>query len=44
MDGETKTEKGWFSSFGRKNKTNAPTTATGANGYGYGNSAYTGNY
>jgi hypothetical protein len=44
MDGEAKNEKRWYG-FGRKNKTNAPTTATGgANGYGYGNSAYTGNY
>lgn len=44
MAGETKQEKGWFSSFGRKNNTTPAATATGANGYGYGNSAYTGNY
>ncbi|KAJ5239062.1 hypothetical protein N7468_003681 [Penicillium chermesinum] len=37
-------EKSWFGGFGRKknNGTGAP-AATGANGYGYGNSAYTGN-
>ncbi|KAJ5194597.1 uncharacterized protein N7498_008035 [Penicillium cinerascens] len=44
MAGDTKREKGWFSTFGRKNKATPAATATGANGYGYGNSAYTGNY
>ncbi|KAJ5638613.1 hypothetical protein N7528_001003 [Penicillium herquei] len=42
---ETKNEKRWFGGWGR-NKNTAPTgTAAGAeNTYGYGNSAYTGNY
>ncbi|KAJ5097932.1 hypothetical protein N7532_004933 [Penicillium argentinense] len=46
MDGEPKNEKNWFGSWGRKNNTTAPAAnGSGAvqNGYGYGNSAYTGN-
>ncbi|KAJ5924565.1 hypothetical protein N7466_008752 [Penicillium verhagenii] len=46
---EPKSEKGWFGGWGRNKKSDANGyTATGAtnghgNGYGYGNSAYTGN-
>ncbi|OQE44993.1 hypothetical protein PENCOP_c002G07373 [Penicillium coprophilum] len=44
MNGETKTEKGWFGSWGKnKNTANAPVPATASGAYGYGNSAYTGN-
>ncbi|KAJ5965141.1 uncharacterized protein N7479_005017 [Penicillium vulpinum] len=44
MDGETKTEKGWFSTWGKNKNTANPPVATPATGaYGYGNSAYTGN-
>ncbi|KAJ5584859.1 uncharacterized protein N7459_004659 [Penicillium hispanicum] len=48
-DAEKKTEKNWLGSWGRNKKTAANgatgVPATGAqNGYGYGSSAYTGNY
>jgi len=50
MDADTKNEKNWFGSWGHKNKdTTAAPAANGSGavqngtGYGYGNSAYTGN-
>ncbi|KAJ5256823.1 hypothetical protein N7478_012927 [Penicillium angulare] len=46
FEAQPQAEKGWFGGW-RRNKNTATTTpaATGAqNGYGYGNSAYTGNY
>ncbi|KAJ5469107.1 hypothetical protein N7475_006859 [Penicillium sp. IBT 31633x] len=44
MGAEPKAEKGWFGPFGRnKNTAAVPSTAPAAGGYGYGNSAYTGN-
>ncbi|CAG7966061.1 unnamed protein product [Penicillium nalgiovense] len=44
MGDEPKTEKGWFSSWGKnKNTANGPAAAPAPGSYGYGNSAYTGN-
>ncbi|KGO76386.1 hypothetical protein PITC_018260 [Penicillium italicum] len=44
MGAEPKIEKGWFNSWGKnKNVANAPAAAPAAGGYGYRNSAYTGN-
>jgi len=45
MGTEPKNEKGWFSSLGRNKNTatNGASPVQNGNGYGYGNSAYTGN-
>ncbi|CDM31420.1 hypothetical protein DTO013E5_379 [Penicillium roqueforti] len=44
MGTEPHNEKTWFNSWNKnKNTTNPPTAAPAAGGYGYGNSAYTGN-
>ncbi|KAJ5102360.1 hypothetical protein NUU61_004582 [Penicillium alfredii] len=45
LGGDTKNEKSWLGSWGRNKNTPAPTHGAPAeNGYGYGSSAYTGNY
>ena len=41
--GEKQPEKNWFGSWGKKKHAANGTPATGAQGYGYGGSAYTGN-
>ncbi|KAJ5120866.1 uncharacterized protein N7515_010254 [Penicillium bovifimosum] len=46
MGAEPKSEKGWFGSWGKNKNTTAsgaPAVAPSGGGYGYGNSAYTGN-